>query len=114
MPRKKAPADIHAAAVALGSKGGKAKAKKLTPADRRALGERLAQARKQIPPEEPHANSQGRSCGTRTKTSAAKTWHEVIVGIRPCALAGAGATDRGDQGFSIERLNLAGNSVPAQ
>jgi hypothetical protein len=52
MPRKKAPPDIHAAAVALGSKGGKAKAEKLTPADRKALGERLAQARKQIPPEE--------------------------------------------------------------
>jgi hypothetical protein len=52
MPRKKAPTDIHAAAVALGSKGGQAKAKKLTPSDRKALGEQLALARKQIPPEE--------------------------------------------------------------
>jgi len=52
MPRKKASTDMHAAAVALGSKGGKAKAKKLTPADRKALGEQLAKARKQIPAEE--------------------------------------------------------------
>jgi hypothetical protein len=52
MPRKKTPTDMHAAAVALGSKGGKAKAKKLTPADRKALGEQLAKARKQIPAEE--------------------------------------------------------------
>jgi hypothetical protein len=52
MSGKKTPADLHAAAAALGSKGGKAKAKKLTPADRKALGKRLAEARKHIPPEE--------------------------------------------------------------
>jgi hypothetical protein len=52
MPRKKPPTDMHAAAVALGSKGGKAKAQKLTPADRKALGQQLAKARKQIPTEE--------------------------------------------------------------
>ena len=44
--------DLHAAAAALGSKGGRAKAQKLTAADRKAIGEQLAEARKQIPPEE--------------------------------------------------------------
>jgi hypothetical protein len=38
--------------AAWGKKGGKARAKKLTAADRKALGERLAEARKRIPPEE--------------------------------------------------------------
>jgi hypothetical protein len=52
MPRKKVPDNIHAAMAAWGSKGGKAKAKKLTPADRKAIGKRLAEARKQIPAEE--------------------------------------------------------------
>jgi hypothetical protein len=53
MARKKMPTDIHAVMVAWGRKGGKARAKKLTPAERKALGERLADARrKKIPPAE--------------------------------------------------------------
>jgi len=52
MSRKNTPTDIHAAMAAWGSKGGRARAKKLTPADRKALGKRLAEARKQIPSEE--------------------------------------------------------------
>lgn len=52
MSRKKTPTDIHAVMAAWGSKGGKAKAQKLTPADRKALGRQLAEARKRIPPAE--------------------------------------------------------------
>jgi hypothetical protein len=55
MPQKKTHRtnpDLHAAAAALGSKGGRAKAQKLTPAQRKAIGKQLAEARKQIPAEE--------------------------------------------------------------
>jgi hypothetical protein len=50
--KKTTPSDLNAAAAALGRKGGLAKAKKLTPAERKAIGKQLAEARKQIPPEE--------------------------------------------------------------
>ena len=55
MPQKKtsqSSPDLHAAAAAMGSKGGRAKAQKLTPAERTAIGKQLAEARKKIPPEE--------------------------------------------------------------
>jgi hypothetical protein len=52
MPRKTIPTDMQAVMAAWGRKGGKAKAKKLTAADRKALGQRLAEARKRISPEE--------------------------------------------------------------
>lgn len=55
MPRKKQSSvdpDLHAAAAALGRKGGLAKASNLTAADKKAIGKQLAEARKQIPPEE--------------------------------------------------------------
>lgn len=50
--RKTARADVRSAAAILGSLGGKAKAEKLTTADREAIGKQLAEARKRIPPEE--------------------------------------------------------------
>jgi hypothetical protein len=52
MTRKKMSENIHEAMAAWGSKGGKAKAAKLTAAQRKKIGKQLAESRKQIPPEE--------------------------------------------------------------
>ncbi len=52
MPRKRGSGEISSAAALMGSKGGKAKAAKLTAAQRKEIGKQLAEARKRIPPEE--------------------------------------------------------------
>ena len=49
MPRKRGSGDVSAAAALMGSKGGKAKAAKLTTAQRKEIGKQLAEARKKIP-----------------------------------------------------------------